>query len=168
MRRPAHEEFASRGSMQMKLWLQAAACVQVHSAKCETSGSFAYWFCPKCETSGTTRGQLFDTVEEGGLRASAPYVSSTEIAEQENERGLDTLHDRVNVLKRLTADIHGEVDSHNRLLDGMASAMDASRGIMSGTMNQFKRVFETKSTRTIFTIVGTCVVVFFLVYYLTK
>ncbi|CAM6064633.1 unnamed protein product [Sphagnum tenellum] len=116
----------------------------------------------------TTRGQLFDTVEEGGLRASAPYVSSTEIAEQENERGLDTLHDRVNVLKRLTADIHGEVDSHNRLLDGMASAMDASRGIMSGTMNQFKRVFETKSTRTIFTIVGTCVVVFFLVYYLTK
>jgi len=44
---------------------------------------------------------LFDTVEEGGLRASAPYVSSTEIAEQENERGLDTLHDRVNVLKRV-------------------------------------------------------------------
>jgi len=42
MRRPAHEDFASRGSMQMKLWLQAAACVQVHSAKCETSGSFAY------------------------------------------------------------------------------------------------------------------------------
>jgi hypothetical protein len=41
---------------------------------------------------------------------------------------------------QLTADIHGEVDSHNRLLDGMASAMDASRGIMSGTMNQFKRV----------------------------
>ncbi|CAM6018108.1 unnamed protein product [Sphagnum balticum] len=190
MRRPAHEEFASRGSMQTKLWLQAAACVQVHSAKCETSGSFAYWFgpsvkprlfrvlvWPECETGGyfvywfwprTTRGQLFDTVEEGGLRASASYVSSTEIAEQDNERGLDTLHDRVNVLKRLTADIHGEVDSQNRLLDGMASAMDASRGIMSGTMNQFKRVFETKSTRTIFTIVGTCVVVFFLVYYLTK
>ncbi len=35
---------ASRGSMQMKLWLQAAACVQVHSAKCETSSAFAYWF----------------------------------------------------------------------------------------------------------------------------
>ncbi len=49
----------------------------------------------------TSRGQLFDTVEEGGLRASAPYVSSTEIAEQENEHGLDILHDRVNVLKRV-------------------------------------------------------------------
>ncbi|CAM6039534.1 unnamed protein product [Sphagnum compactum] len=116
----------------------------------------------------TSRGQLFDTVEEGGLRASAPYVSSTEIAEQENEHGLDILHDRVNVLKRLTEDIHGEADSHNRLLDGMASAMDASRGIMSGTMDRFKRVFETKSTQTIFTIVGSCVVVFLLVYYLTK
>jgi hypothetical protein len=30
------------------------------------------------------------------------------------------------------------------------------------------QVFETKSTRTIFTIVGSCVVVFLLVYYLTK
>jgi hypothetical protein len=49
----------------------------------------------------TSRGQLFDTVEEGGLRASAPDVSSTEIAEQENEHGLDILHDRVNVLKRV-------------------------------------------------------------------
>jgi blocked-early-in-transport protein 1 len=69
---------------------------------------------------------------------------------------------------QLTEDIHGEADGHNRLLDGMASAMDASRGIMSGTMDRFKRVFETKSTRTIFTIVGSCVVVFLLVYYLTK
>jgi blocked-early-in-transport protein 1 len=69
-------------------------------------------------------------------------VSSTEIAEQENEHGLDILHDRVNVLKRLTEDIHGEADGHNRLLDGMASAMDASRGIMSGTMDRFKRVSE--------------------------
>lgn len=48
-----------------------------------------------------TRGQLFDSLEEGGLRSSAPYVSSTEIAEQENERGLEGLHDRVSALKRV-------------------------------------------------------------------
>jgi hypothetical protein len=58
MRRPAHEEFASRGSMQMKLWLQAAACVQVHSAKCETSGSFAYWFGPSVKPAALSRTGL--------------------------------------------------------------------------------------------------------------
>jgi len=115
-----------------------------------------------------TRGQLFDSLEEGGLRSSAPYVSSTEIAEQENERGLDGLHDRVSALKRLTGDIHEEVESHNKLLDGMGNAMDASRSLMAGTMDRFTRVFETKSTRNLVTIVASCVVVFLLVYYLTK
>ena len=40
-------------------------------------------------------------MEEGGLRTSAPYASTAEIAEQENERGLGELHDRVNLLKRV-------------------------------------------------------------------
>ncbi|KAG0590178.1 hypothetical protein KC19_1G078700 [Ceratodon purpureus] len=45
------------------------------------------------------RSQLLE-MEEGGLRSSAPCASSAEIAEQENERGLGELHDRVNILKR--------------------------------------------------------------------
>lgn len=40
-------------------------------------------------------------MEEGGLRTSAPYASSAEIAEQENERSLGELEDRVKLFKRV-------------------------------------------------------------------
>jgi blocked-early-in-transport protein 1 len=52
--------------------------------------------------SRATRSQLFDSLEEGGLRSAPPYASGAEIAEQENERGLGELHDRVNILKRVS------------------------------------------------------------------
>ncbi|BBN00260.1 blocked early in transport 1 [Marchantia polymorpha subsp. ruderalis] len=113
------------------------------------------------------RNSLFDSLEEGGLRPASSY-STSEIAEQENDRGIDDLSDRVNVLKRLTSDIHGEVDTHNRLLERMEQDMDSSRGMLSGTMDRFTRVFETKSGRNVVTIVGSLVIVFLLVYYLTK
>ncbi|KAL2652416.1 hypothetical protein R1flu_020544 [Riccia fluitans] len=113
------------------------------------------------------RNSLFDTLEEGGVRASSSY-STSEIAEQENDRGIESIGDRVSVLKRLTTDIHDEVDNHNRMLERMEQDMDTSRGMLSGTVARFTRVFETKGGRSMFTIVGSMVVVFFLVYYLTK
>ncbi|KAL8464145.1 hypothetical protein ACS0TY_033893 [Phlomoides rotata] len=64
------------------------------------------------------RTALFDGIEEGGIRASSSY-SSHEIDEQENDRAVDGLQDRVNLLKRLSGDIHEEVDGHNRMLDRM-------------------------------------------------
>ncbi|OVA12855.1 Target SNARE coiled-coil domain [Macleaya cordata] len=111
------------------------------------------------------RAALFDGIEEGGIRASH---SSHEIDEQDNDRAMDGLQDRVLLLKRLTGDIHEEVESHNRVLDGMGNEMDASRGILSGTMDRFKMVFETKSSRRMFTLVASFVIVFVIVYYLTK
>lgn len=69
---------------------------------------------------------------------------------------------------QLTGDIHEEVESHNRLLDRMGNSMDASRGIMSGTMDRFKMVFEKKSNRRICTLVGSFVVSFFVLYYLIR
>ncbi|KAL2630841.1 hypothetical protein R1flu_015527 [Riccia fluitans] len=65
------------------------------------------------------RNSLFDTLEEGGVRASSSY-STSEIAEQENDRGIESIGDRVSVLKRLTTDIHDEVDNHNWMLERMA------------------------------------------------
>ncbi|KAB2022839.1 hypothetical protein ES319_D07G239900v1 [Gossypium barbadense] len=58
-----------------------------------------------------SRVALFDGIEEGGIRASSSY--SHEIDEHENERAMEGLQDRVNLLKRLSGDIHEEVDSHN-------------------------------------------------------
>ncbi|KAG4139808.1 hypothetical protein ERO13_D07G217000v2 [Gossypium hirsutum] len=113
-----------------------------------------------------SRVALFDGIEEGGIRASSSY--SHEIDEHENERAMEGLQDRVNLLKRLSGDIHEEVDSHNRMLDWMGNGMDASRGILSGTMDKFKMVFETKSSRRMFTLVASFVVVFLFIYYLTR
>ncbi|KAJ0963605.1 hypothetical protein J5N97_028727 [Dioscorea zingiberensis] len=113
-----------------------------------------------------SRAALFDGIEEGGIRASS--YSSHEIDEHENDRAVDGLQDRVNVLKRLTGDIHEEVEGHNRMLDRMGNEMDASRGILSGTMDRFKMVFETKSSRRVATLVASFVALFLLIYYLTK
>ncbi|OAY61561.1 bet1-like SNARE 1-1 isoform X1 [Manihot esculenta] len=114
----------------------------------------------------TNRAALFDGIEEGGIRASSSY--SHEIDEQDNERGMDGLQDRVNLLKRLSGDIHEEVETHNRMLDRMGNDMDSSRGVLSGTMDRFKMVFETKSSRRMFTLVASFVVIFLIVYYLTR
>ncbi|ESR57117.1 hypothetical protein CICLE_v10022892mg [Citrus x clementina] len=81
---------------------------------------------------------LFDGIEEGGIRASSSY--SHEIDEHDNERALEGLQDRVNLLKRLSGDINEEVDTHNRMLERMGNDMDASRGVLSGTMDKFKMV----------------------------
>ncbi|XP_024450729.1 bet1-like SNARE 1-1 isoform X3 [Populus trichocarpa] len=85
------------------------------------------------------RAALFDGIEEGGIRASSSY-SSHEIDEQDNERALEGLEDRVSLLKRLSGDINEEVDSHNLMLDRMGNDMDSSRGVLSGTMDRFKMV----------------------------
>ncbi|CAA2975795.1 bet1-like SNARE 1-1 isoform X1 [Olea europaea subsp. europaea] len=113
------------------------------------------------------RVALFDGIEEGGIRASSSY-SSHEIDEQENDRDVDGLQDRVNMLKRLSGDIHEEVETHNRMLDRMGNDMDSSRGVLSGTMDKFKMVFETKSSRRMFTLVASFVVIFIVVYYLIR
>ncbi|XP_021606761.1 bet1-like SNARE 1-1 isoform X3 [Manihot esculenta] len=90
----------------------------------------------------TNRAALFDGIEEGGIRASSSY--SHEIDEQDNERGMDGLQDRVNLLKRLSGDIHEEVETHNRMLDRMGNDMDSSRGVLSGTMDRFKMVINQR------------------------
>ncbi|XP_008801300.1 bet1-like SNARE 1-1 [Phoenix dactylifera] len=112
----------------------------------------------------SNRAALFDGIEEGGIRA----YSSHEIDELDNDRAIDGLQDRVNILKRLTGDIHEEAETHNRLLDRMGRNMDASRGVLSGTVDRFKMVFERKSSCRMATLVASFLAVFLLIYYLTK
>ncbi|ONI26610.1 hypothetical protein PRUPE_1G034500 [Prunus persica] len=65
----------------------------------------------------SSKSALLDGLEEGGLRASSSY--SHDINEHDNDKAVQSLQDRVVFLKRLTGDIHEEVESHNRLLDRM-------------------------------------------------
>ncbi|GLT61820.1 hypothetical protein SLA2020_345000 [Shorea laevis] len=116
-----------------------------------------------------SRSALFDgldSLEEGGLRVSTSYPG--EVKEHDNDKAMDSLQDRVSFLKRLTGDIHEEVESHNRLLDKMGNNMDTTRGIMSGTMDRFKKVFEKKSNRRMCTLVTSFIVGFMVLYYLIR
>ncbi|WJX26643.1 Phosphoenolpyruvate carboxylase [Trifolium repens] len=63
--------------------------------------------------------------------ASSSY--SSEINEQDNDKAIDTLHDRVSFLKRLTGDIHEVVESHNSMLDRVGNKMDGSKGYDVGS-----------------------------------
>ncbi|KAL3828705.1 hypothetical protein ACJIZ3_017507 [Penstemon smallii] len=119
----------------------------------------------------SSRAALLDdavNLEEGALRASSSY--SNGIDDHENEKTMDSLHDRVSLLKRLTGDIHEEVENHNRMLDRMGNEMDASRGIMSGTMDRFKMVpFKClKRNQTICKLAAYFVVAFFVLYYIIR
>ncbi|KAL0368403.1 UNVERIFIED_CONTAM: Bet1-like SNARE 1-2 [Sesamum calycinum] len=117
----------------------------------------------------SSRAALFDnmdSLEEGGLRSSSSYSSG--IDDHDNEKTMDSLHDRVSFLKRLTGDINEEVESHNRMLDRMGNEMDASRGIMLGTIDRFKMVFEKKSSRRICKLAAYFVLAFFLLYYFIR
>ncbi|OAY55610.1 hypothetical protein MANES_03G167200v8 [Manihot esculenta] len=107
-----------------------------------------------------------DGLEEGGLRASSSY--SHDINDHDNDKDMDCLQDRVIFLKRLTGDIHEEVKNHNHLLDRMGNNMDVSRGIMSGTMDRFKMVFEKKSGRRTCILAGVLIVSFLTIYYLIR
>ncbi|KAG9152041.1 hypothetical protein Leryth_025758 [Lithospermum erythrorhizon] len=51
------------------------------------------------------------------------------------------------------------------MLDRMGNAMDASRGVMSGTMDRFKMVFEKKSNRKMCKLVAYFVLAFVMIYY---
>lgn len=53
-----------------------------------------------------SRVALFDGIEEGGIRASSSY--SHEIDEHENERAMEGLQDRVNLLKRVSPIVAAE------------------------------------------------------------
>ncbi|XP_027367144.1 bet1-like SNARE 1-2 isoform X2 [Abrus precatorius] len=108
----------------------------------------------------------FDSLEEGGLRASSSY--SREINEHDNEKAIESLHDRVSFLKQLTGDIHEEVESHNQLLDRVGNKMDGSRGMMLGTMDRFKKVFEKKSTRKTCSLAAYFTFAFIFIYYLIR
>ncbi|XP_019181196.1 PREDICTED: bet1-like SNARE 1-2 isoform X1 [Ipomoea nil] len=116
-----------------------------------------------------TRSALFDnydSIEEGGIRASHSY--SRDMDEHDNDKAVDNLQDRVTFLKKLTGDIHEEVESHNRMLDKMGNEMDSSRGVLSRTMDRFKMVFEKKSNRRTCKLAGWFVLSFFLIYYIFR
>ncbi|CAI5479579.1 unnamed protein product [Closterium sp. Yama58-4] len=67
--------------------------------------------------------------------------STAYASEQSNEEALSQLEERARLIKELTKDIHGEVQSQNRFLDGMGLEMDSARRMLAGTVDRFTKVF---------------------------
>ena len=70
-----------------------------------------------------------------------------ESLERENDRNLETMGDRVSMLKNITMDIHKEADAHHRILDGMRDDMSGFQGVLTQTVAHFSKVLETKNGR---------------------
>eukprot|EP00899_Mesostigma_viride_P009936 jgi/Mesvir1/18944/Mv18915-RA.1 len=113
------------------------------------------------------RGALFGDVDplENNARGG---MFDHELAEQENDRNIDGLHERVELLKRVTLDMHEEAQAHNALLERMGQNIVGARGALGGLMDKLDKVFSTKSSRRVLTIVGVVVVLFLVVYYFAK
>ncbi|KAL5579936.1 hypothetical protein UlMin_012378 [Ulmus minor] len=61
----------------------------------------------------------------------------------------------------------GSISTHNLIFNyNIGNQIDGSRGIMSGTMDRFKMVFERKSSLRMCTLVASFVVSFLIIYYL--
>lgn len=100
------------------------------------------------------------------MKSSSSYA--TEIAEQDNEQSLSELEGRARLMKQLTREIHGEVDSQNKFLEGLGVEMDSARRVLAGTVERFTKVFESKSNRSLATVSVSCVAVVLVLYFFLK
>eukprot|EP00270_Netrium_digitus_P017328 TRINITY_DN633_c0_g1_i1.p1 TRINITY_DN633_c0_g1~~TRINITY_DN633_c0_g1_i1.p1 ORF type:complete len:124 (-),score=3.36 TRINITY_DN633_c0_g1_i1:323-694(-) len=119
--------------------------------------------------SFVSRSSLLD-LEAGtavaGNKSIAATSLSREATELENEISRDELEERARLIKQLTRDIHREVESQNKVLEGMGIEMDTVRRLLSGTADRFRKVFENKNTRNLSTAIVSCVGLVFLLYFL--
>ncbi|GLC50819.1 hypothetical protein PLESTB_000435500 [Pleodorina starrii] len=89
-----------------------------------------------------------------------------ESLEQENDRDLDHLADRVALLKNVTHGINKEVDNQHKLLDNMDGSFMSVRGLMGAVTDKFRVVYNDKANRRfIYGVVGVAAALF-LVWYL--
>mmetsp|Transcript_10529 Transcript_10529/g.14340 ORF Transcript_10529/g.14340 Transcript_10529/m.14340 type:complete len:118 (+) Transcript_10529:152-505(+) len=109
------------------------------------------------------RGALFG--DTSATSKSDEKLFDPETAERDNERQIDYLAERASVLKQITMDIHGEAERQNTFLEQMQGTVENARNLLSGTMDRFGKVFETKGSKYMLYIVTGMVVVMLFLYY---
>lgn len=99
----------------------------------------------------------------GGARGRGKERVDVEALERDNEHGLDSLAEKVGLLKMATQGIKGEVDNQHVTLDGMDDGMMGTRGILTSVNDKFKTVMSNKSNRqmTILVVVALSILVVF-------
>ncbi|KAG8045099.1 hypothetical protein GUJ93_ZPchr0008g11475 [Zizania palustris] len=128
--------------------------------------------CPEYVRSVTDNAKLDASIEKKmksisdkqHLKEDVQTSTTLEAEEEDPETSVDLALANFHQEYELTGDIHKEVENHNRMLDRMGNDMNDSRGFLSGTVDKFKMVFETKSSRNMATMAASFIVVFFLIY----
>ncbi|URE03549.1 SNARE domain [Musa troglodytarum] len=138
-----------------------------------TTGTAAFGYCEPSRNIRNVKKQKtdyqnnraaqFDSIEEGGIRASSyllmKLLSMTKINILMGCKiEFDFYYDHLGV--KLTGEVHEEVEIHNHALDLMGHDIDTSSGVLSGTVDRSKMVFERKLNRRMITLV-----ISFLVFY---
>ncbi|KAG2433574.1 hypothetical protein HYH02_012690 [Chlamydomonas schloesseri] len=92
-----------------------------------------------------------------------------ESMEQENDRELDHLADRVALLKNVTHGINKEVNDQHRLLDNMDGSFASVGGLMSAVTDKFRAVYNDKANkRLIYGAVGVAAGLFLVWYFMLR
>ncbi|KAK3246974.1 hypothetical protein CYMTET_43517 [Cymbomonas tetramitiformis] len=108
-----------------------------------------------------TRGSLFG--DDPPLTKEP--VFDPETAERDNERGLEHMAERAAMLKKITMDMNEEADSQLALLDRVSGALDGARSLLAGAAEKFNKVFETKHSRHMLSIVTGITIAGLVLYY---
>ncbi|RYG66854.1 hypothetical protein EON64_08790 [archaeon] len=74
------------------------------------------------------------------------------------------LGEQVDLLKELSKDIHGEVNSQNKLLEGMGKTFTSTSELFRSTMGKLGTMLNSSSSKHMYYLVVFVVVVFLLVY----
>ncbi|XP_022096374.1 BET1 homolog [Acanthaster planci] len=103
-------------------------------------------------------------LESGGSRTYADYNA----VEDENERLVDSLHDKVSTLKSLSIDIGTEVREQNSFLKQLDDTFDSSGGLLSSTMGRLSKMARAGHNCYLCYLLLFSFFVFFVIYFIIR
>ncbi len=104
-----------------------------------------------------------------GGKSSDHYAEQTNaLFEEENNAQIDALHGKLQGLKALSIDIHGEVQEQNRLLDGMEDDFSSASGLMGKTLGKLQEMVLKGGSYNLCKVVAFSCFVFFVIWLIMK
>eukprot|EP00035_Acanthoeca_spectabilis_P022106 m.442037 g.442037 ORF g.442037 m.442037 type:complete len:112 (+) comp18741_c0_seq1:157-492(+) len=100
------------------------------------------------------------------MRGRGGGEMTEEFMEQENNAMHQQLLAQTRAMKEIAIDIGDEVKVHNSLLEGLQADIDSAQGLLGGTVNRLSKVTGLKSNSVLCYLVGFCVFVFILMWYM--
>jgi len=91
-----------------------------------------------------------------------------ESLERGNDQGLDTLSERVGLLKMATHSIRNEAESQHTILDKLGMGFASTHSVLGSASDKFKMVMSNKQNRNITLVIVASVALLLLYWYWKK